>query len=197
MTEILAETDEQRYISIQQQIQHSNRTQKTVVSFVHKVVSFVHYAHTLQQIPRDTIKTTVVLEDWIIFYVYSSHTHTHKNAELICAWAAKNKQNTPSAWSLFDRHPVLQVFSNLLPWYCSTAQLCLLLFPVSGTLLALTPCFHRSVIGTAHKRELFKGKYISEVLSNLYLHSYSLYCHKVKRKAGIFYLTEIGISWTP
>lgn len=77
MTEILAETDEQRYISIQQQIQHSNRTQKTVVSFVHKVVSFVHYAHTLQQIPRDTIKTTVVLEDWIIF-MYTVHTHTQK-----------------------------------------------------------------------------------------------------------------------
>lgn len=59
MAEILAETDEQRYMSIQQQIQHSNRTQKTVVSFVHRE----DYAHTLQQIPRDTIKTTVVLED--------------------------------------------------------------------------------------------------------------------------------------
>lgn len=126
-------------------------------------------------------------------------TCTLKIALVICVWTAKTKHNTSSVCSLLDRYPVLQVFSNLLPWYSSTAQLCLLLLlPFSGAPLALTPRFHTSVADAAHNMGWFKRKKISDVLSDLFtfIISYSPYCHTEKRKAGIYYLIEIRVSST-
>lgn len=130
--------------------------------------------------------------------MYTVHTQTKNCFGDLCL-NCENKQSTPSVCSLPDRHPVLQVFSNLLPWYSSTTQLCCLLLPFSGALLAPTPCFHTSITDAAHKMRLFRRKEhvrSSEQRLFAFIISYLPYCHREERQAAIYYMTEIRVSWT-
>lgn len=148
------QAEKSRYKSICCHIQCSNKTLK--------VKQYCLYTAKTRPTPLDRNQDVINYSgvrrfNYFSLCIYIVHKQT-KNCFGDMRLNCKHKQNTPSVCSLLDRHPVLQVFSNLLPWYSSTAQLCLLLLPFSRALLALTPCFHTSIIDRAHNMGLFRRK---------------------------------------
>lgn len=103
----------------------------------------------------------------------------------------KNRHTTISVCPLPERQPVLQVFSNLLPWYSSTAQLCLLL-PLSGALPPRTLFSHKG--HRTHSTRFFRRRECRSSEQSLFAIIIS-YSQQNKRKAGIYYLAEIRIYW--